>query len=106
MKSSLRRTVIATGTAGMVLSAVVGVGTAAAHPNDPNESDEQHAAQDLAGVPVGQIEKDTRANALKIKKATGAAPGGRTANQQVANERTPPALWLTTRARAVSGVRC
>ena len=37
-------------------------------------------------MPIEKIEKDTRANALKIKKATGAAPGGRTADQRVANE--------------------
>ena len=73
------------------MSLLVGVGTAAAHPDDPHESDEQHAAQDLAGVPIEQIEKDTRANALKIKKATGAAPGGRTAEQRVANERASSA---------------
>ena len=35
---------------------------------------------------IEKIEKDTRANALRIKKATGAAPGGRTADQRVANE--------------------
>jgi hypothetical protein len=72
--------------AGLAMSLLIGVGSAAAHPNDPHESDEQHAAQDLVGVPMAQIEKDTRANALKIKKTTGAAPGGRTANQRVANE--------------------
>jgi hypothetical protein len=72
--------------AGMTMSLLVGVGYAAAHPNDPHESDEQHAAQDLAGVPIGQIEKETRANALEIKEATGAAPGGHTADQRVANE--------------------
>ena len=86
MKSRLWRAVISTGMAGMTMSLLVGVGSAAAHPNDPHESDEQHAAQDLAGVPMEQIEKDTRANALKIKKVTGASPGGRTANQRVANE--------------------
>ena len=70
----------------MTMSLLVGVGSAAAHPNDPHEGDEQHAAEDLAGVPIAQIEKDTRANAAKIKKATGAAPGGRTADQRIANE--------------------
>jgi hypothetical protein len=71
----------------MTMSLLVGLESAAAHPNDPHESNEEHAAQDLAGVPMEQIEKDTRANAIKIKKATGASPGGRTANQRVANER-------------------
>jgi hypothetical protein len=86
MKSRLWRVVISVGMAGISMSLFVGAGTAAAHPNDPHETDEQHAAQDLAGTSIEQIEKDTRANALKIKKATGTAPGGRTADQQVANE--------------------
>ena len=86
MRSRLWRAAISGAMAGISMSLLVGVGTAAAHPNDPHESDEQHAAQDLAGVSIEKIEKDTRANALKIKKATGAAPGGRTADQRVANE--------------------
>jgi len=86
MKLRLWRATISTGIAGMTMSLLVGVGSADAHPNDPEESEEQHAAQDLAGVPIEQVEKDTRANAVRIKKATGAAPGGRTADQQVANE--------------------
>jgi len=72
--------------AGMCMSVLVGVGSAAAHPGDPHDHGEQHAAQDRAGVPIEQIERETRASALKIKKATGAAPGGRTARQRVANE--------------------
>ena len=88
MKSRLWRFVISMILAGSSMSLLVGVETAAAHPNDPPESDEQHAAQDLAGVPIEKIEQDTRANALRIKRATGEAPGGRTADQRVANEGT------------------
>src|ERR671910_2188792 len=86
MKSRHWRTVVSTGLAGMSMSLLVGVGSAAADPNDPPETDDQHAAQDLVGVSIEQIEKDTRANALKIEKATGSAPGGRTAGQRVAND--------------------
>ena len=35
---------------------------------------------------MDKIEKDTRANALKVQDATGALPGGRTALQRVAND--------------------
>jgi galactose oxidase-like protein/VCBS repeat protein len=86
MRSRLWRVVISVGMAGISMTLSIGVGTAAAHPDDPHESDKQHAVQDRAGVSVTQIEKETRANALKIKQATGEAPGGRTADQQVANE--------------------
>src|SRR5918993_5974102 len=86
MKSRHWRTVVSTGLAGMSMSLLVGVGSAAADPNEPPETDDQHAAQDLVGVSIEQIEKDTRANALKIEKATGTAPGGRTADQDIANE--------------------
>ena len=85
MKARLRCVILLIGIASMAMSWAVGVRPAAADPIDPHESDEQHASQDLAGVPMGKIEKDTRANALRIKRATGAAPGGRTAQQQVAN---------------------
>jgi hypothetical protein len=86
MWSRLCRAVISMGTAGLAMSLLVGVGAAAAHPNDPHESDEQHAAQDLAGTPIEQIERETRASAARINKATGTSPGGRTAQQRVANE--------------------
>ena len=55
MNSRLWRAVIAMGMAGMSMNIVVGVGSAAAHPNDEHLSDEQHAAQDLAGVSIEQI---------------------------------------------------
>ena len=35
-----------------------------------------------------EIERETRANAIEIKKATGSAPGGRTSGQRVVNERS------------------
>jgi len=70
----------------IMVTLVMGVGPASGHPGDPHESDEQHAAQDLAGVPMETIEKDTRAKAVAIERATGEAPGGRTAEQDIANE--------------------
>ena len=83
----LWRAITAIGMASISATLLAGVGTAQAHPDDPHETDVQHAAQDLAGVPIGKIEKDTRANAVKIKKATGAVPGRRTTSQRVANDR-------------------
>jgi hypothetical protein len=83
----LWRAITAIGIAGISATLLVGVRTAQADPDDPHETDVQHAAQDLAGVPIGEIEKDTRANAVKIKKATGAVPGRRTTSQRVANDR-------------------
>lgn len=75
------------GVAGIAMNLVVDVGPAAAHGNEPHGNDEKHAAEDQAGVPIEQIERDARANAAKVKKATGEAPGARTADQQVANDR-------------------
>ncbi|HYP46116.1 MAG TPA: galactose oxidase-like domain-containing protein [Propionibacteriaceae bacterium] len=72
---------------GGAFSLLGGTQLAAAHGGEP-ETDEQHAAQDRAGVPMSTIEQETRVNAARIKKATGAAPGGRTKQQQVSNERT------------------
>ena len=82
----LWRAITAIGIASITATLLVGVGTAHAHPDDPHESDAQHAAQDLVGVPMGKIERDTRANAVKIKKATGGVPGRRTSNQRVGND--------------------
>ena len=86
MKSRYLCVVIAMCMASTTMTLMVGVGPAAADPDDAHESDEQHASQDMAGVPMGRIEKDTRANAVKIKRSSGAAPGGRTSQQQVAND--------------------
>ena len=87
MKSGLRRAITSIATASISGCLLFGGVTAEAHPGDSHESDEQHAAQDLAGVPMTTIEKTTRANAAKIKKATGAVPGRRTAGQRDAAQR-------------------
>ena len=63
----------------------MGVDLAAAHPGDEDQADAEHAKQDLAGTSIEQIERETRANAAKIKKATGDTPGRRTAKQTVPN---------------------
>ena len=80
------RAITSVGVSGVALALVLGVLPAQAHPGDPHQPDEQHAAQDLAGVSMEKIEKDTRANAREIQNATGEAPGGRTADQDVANQ--------------------
>src|SRR3954452_20394368 len=58
-------------------------------PSDPSSdhdhSSHAHAEQDLADVPISQIEKQTRAAAAKIKHDTGNAPGGHTKTQIVPN---------------------
>ena len=87
MKSGLRRAITSLGIASISGCLLFSGGTAEAHPGDGHETDEQHAVQDLAGVPMTTIENGTRANAAKIKKATGAVPGRRTAQQQVADQR-------------------
>ncbi len=87
MKSGLRRAITSIGIASISGCLLFGGGTAEAHPGDGHETDEQHAVQDLAGVPMTTIESATRANAAKIKKSTGAVPGRRTAQQQVAAQR-------------------
>ena len=68
-------------------------------PSEPDDSSEDHAAQDLAGVPMSTIEKDTRTNTAKIKKGTGATPGRRSPGQAVANDqltsRSSPTMTAT-----------
>jgi hypothetical protein len=59
--------------AGLVLTA----GPAWAHPGGTGETDAEHAAQDLVGTPITQIEKSTRANAAKLAQTTGVTPGRR-----------------------------
>lgn len=81
----------AIGIASIIVISLLGAGSASAHPGEPHDSDKDHAAQDLAGVPMGKIEQDTLANARRIKKATGDAPGGRTAGQRVTNARVSSA---------------
>ncbi len=70
---------------GLVISAGLGANLAAAHPRDDKQTDVEHAKQDLAATPIEQIEKETRANADKAKKATGDTPGRRTEDQTVPN---------------------
>src|SRR4051812_43007272 len=74
------------------LSFALGGPVASANPSDPSDppsdhdhSSHAHAEQDLADVPISQIEKQTRAAAAKIKHDTGNAPGGHTKTQIVPN---------------------
>jgi len=76
---------------GLVMSVSTGVGLAAAHPGDGDETDAEHAKEDLASTSINQIEKETRANAAKIKKSTGETPGRRTEDQKVANAKVSAA---------------
>ena len=87
MKARFWRGVLSSCASGIIITCLVGAGNAQAHPQDPHDSDQQHAAQDLAGMSMEKIEKDTRASALKIKRATGSEPGGRAAGQRVPNSR-------------------
>ena len=73
------------------MSVSTGVGLAAAHPGDGDETDAEHAKEDLASTSINQIEKETRANAAKIKKSTGETPGRRTEDQKVANAKVSAA---------------
>ncbi len=90
MKSGLLHAVTSIGIGSIItvllVGAGIGAGQAEAHPGDDHGADAQHAAEDLAGVPMGEIERTTRTRATKIKKATGATPGRRTAAQRVAND--------------------
>ena len=79
------RTSALAGLFGLVISVGMGVDLAAAHPGDEDQADAEHAKQDLAGTSIEQIERETRAKAAKIKKATGDTPGRRTAEQTVPN---------------------
>jgi Domain of unknown function (DUF1929)/Ricin-type beta-trefoil lectin domain len=82
----------------LALSLGLGLEVAAAHPDDGQETDVEHAEQDLVGTPITEIERQTRANAARIKEATGVAPGGHSSNQKVAN------ASLSTAAAADAGV--
>jgi hypothetical protein len=70
---------------GLITSVGLGVDLAAANPGDHDQTDAEHAKQDLAGISIEQIERETQANRTKIKKATGDTPGRRTAEQTVPN---------------------
>ena len=69
----------------------MGVDLAAAHPGDENQKDVEHAKEDLASTSIEKIEKETKANAAKIKKETGHTPGRRNEDQNVANARVSAA---------------
>jgi hypothetical protein len=73
------------GLLGLITSVSTGVGIAAAHPGDGDESDAEHAKQDLASTSIEQIEKETAARAAKIEKETGHTPGRRNKDQNVPN---------------------
>ena len=79
------------GLLGLITSFSTGVGIAAAHPGDGDETDTEHAKQDLAGTSIEKIEKDTEANAIKIKKETGHTPGRRSDEQTVPNAKVSAA---------------
>src|SRR5215208_3478514 len=91
-----------TGVMSAVLSLVLAVGLgadlASADPADDHDTDLEHAEQDLVGTPITEIERQTRANAAKIREATGVAPGGHSSNQKIAN------ASLSTAAAADPGV--
>src|SRR5918994_580439 len=89
--------------AGLSLALTLGLGlglgpdVAAAAPED-DHTDLEHAQQDLVGTPITEIERQTRANAARIKETTGVAPGGRNSTQKVPN------ASLSTAAAADPGV--
>jgi hypothetical protein len=69
------------GLLGLIMSFGMGVDLAAAHPGDENQKDVEHAKEDLASTSIEKIEKETKANAAKIKKETGHTPGRRNEDQ-------------------------
>ncbi|HEY6689019.1 MAG TPA: hypothetical protein VI094_22735 [Propionibacteriaceae bacterium] len=75
------------GLLGLITGVSTGVGIAVAHPGDGDENDAEHAKQDLAGTSIEKIEKDTKANATKIKEETGHTPGRQSDDQTVPNAR-------------------
>jgi hypothetical protein len=79
------------GLLGLITSVSTGIGIAAAHPGDENQKDVEHAKEDLASTSIEQIEKETAANAAKIKKETGHTPGRRNEDQNVANAKVSAA---------------
>ena len=86
VKSRFRRAVTPLSVASVITVMFVGVGPAWAHPGELDEFGEDHAVQDLAGVSMSKIEKDTRANAAKVNERTGVIPGRRSPGQAVAND--------------------
>jgi hypothetical protein len=71
---------------GLITSVSAGMGIAFAHPGD-DETDAEHAKEDLASTSIEKIEKQTKANATKIKNETGDTPGRKSDEQTVPNAR-------------------
>ena len=74
------------GLLGLITSVSTGMGIAFAHPVD-DETDTEHAKEDLASTSIEKIEKQTKANATKIKEETGHTPGRKSDEQTVPNAR-------------------
>ena len=87
MRRKYLRVSALTGLVGLIISVGVAVDLAAAHPGDENKTDAEHAKQDLADTSITEIEKETKANATKIKENTGDTPGRQTQDQTVPNAR-------------------
>ena len=87
MRRKYLRVSALTGLVGLIISVGVAVDLAAAHPGDEKKTDAEHAKQDLAGTSITEIEKETKANATKIKENTGDTPGRQTEDQTVPNAR-------------------
>jgi Galactose oxidase-like, Early set domain/FG-GAP repeat len=83
-RTYLRASALA-GLLGLIMSFGMGVNLATAHPGDENQKDTEHAKEDLASTSIEQIEKETAAQAAKIKKETGNTPGRRNDDQNIAN---------------------
>src|SRR4029453_17771973 len=85
MRRRYSRATALAGLVGLIISFGMSVDRAAAHPGHGDETDAEHAKEDLAGTSIEQIEKLTRANATKITRATGNSPGRRSAEQTIPN---------------------
>ena len=91
MRRRYSRVTALAGLFGLMMSISTGVGIAVAHPGDGAEADAEHAKEDLASTSIEKIEKQTAANAAKIKKATGTTPGRLSEDQNVANAKVSAA---------------
>src|SRR4051812_15725113 len=91
MPRRYRRASALAGLFGLILSFGIGVDLAAAHPGEGNEKDAEHAKEDLAGTSIEKIEKDTAANAAKIKNETGHTPGRHSDDQNIPNAKVSAA---------------
>lgn len=92
------------GLLGLITSVSTGMGRAFAHPVD-DETDTEHAKEDLASTSIEKIEKQTKANATKIKEETGHTPGRKSDEQTVPNA-SCQLPRLRTLAREAAGARC